>query len=78
MNIMLQIESMVGRTLCIYLVCEQASRGAVWRQGGNIVLLPNDICCSLPSFAAIALKNLKVMTENFSQLNALVLITEPP
>ena len=24
-----------GRTLCIYLVCEQASRGAVWRQGGN-------------------------------------------
>ena len=42
------------------------------------VLLQNDICCSLQSFAAIALKNQKVMTENFSQLNALVLITEPP
>ena len=35
MYIVLQIESMVRRTLCIYLVCEQASRGAVWRQGGN-------------------------------------------
>ena len=35
MNIVLQIESIVGRTLCIYLVCEQAPRGAVWRKGGN-------------------------------------------
>ena len=42
------------------------------------VLLPNDICCSLHSFSAIALKNEKVMTKTSSQLNAPVLITEPP
>ena len=33
------------------------------------VLLPNDICCSLQSFSAIALKTKKL---------APVLITEPP
>ena len=38
------------------------------------VLLPNDICCSLQSFAAIALKSQKFMTENLFQQNALVLI----
>ena len=29
MNIVLQIESMVGRTLCIYLVCVQTLQGAL-------------------------------------------------
>ena len=29
MNIVLQIESIVGRTLCIYLVCVQTFQGAL-------------------------------------------------
>ena len=41
------------------------------------VLLPIDICCRLQSFTAIALKT-KKLTENLSQLNALVLMTGPP
>ena len=41
------------------------------------VLLANDICFCLQSFAAIALKTKKVMMENLSQQNALALITEP-
>ena len=42
------------------------------------VLLPNDICCSLKKFRSHRVKNEKNMTENLSQLNAAVLITEPP
>ena len=41
-------------------------------------LLPNDLCCSLQSFAAISSKKEKATTENLSQLNAPGLITEPP
>ena len=41
-------------------------------------LLPNDLCCSLQSFAAISSKKEKLTTENLSQLNAPVLMTEPP
>ena len=43
-----------------------------------LVLLPNDICCSLKKFRNHRVKIEKVMTENLSQQNALVLITEPP
>ena len=44
---------------------------------GIFVLLPIDICCSLQSSAAIALKT-KKLTENLSQLNAPVLMTGLP
>ena len=40
-----------------------------------LVLLPDDICCSLQSFSAIALKTKKRMTKTSSQLKAPVLIT---
>ena len=42
------------------------------------VLLPNDISCFFATFRSHHVQNQKVMTENLSQQNALVLITEPP
>ena len=42
------------------------------------VLLPNDICRVFVKFRSHRVKIEKVMTENLSQLNAIVLITEPP
>ena len=42
-------------------------------------LLPNDIFCSLQSFAAIALKTKRnFMTKTSLRLKAPVLMTEPP
>ena len=41
-------------------------------------VLLNDICCSLQSFSAIALKTKKGMTKSLSQIKAPVLITEQP
>ena len=40
------------------------------------ILLLNDFCCSLQRFGSHRVKNEKVMTENLSQLNAPVLMTE--
>ena len=43
------------------------------------LLLPNDIIMLFfAKFHSHRIKNQKVMTENLSQQNALVLITEPP
>ena len=46
------------------------------------VLLPNDICCSLQSFAAIALKTKKlwrkIVTAKCSNINDEATLTNPP
>ena len=48
-------------------------------KSGYFVLFPNDICCSLQTkFLNHRVKNEKVMTKTSSQLNAPVLLTEPP
>ena len=43
------------------------------------VLLPNDICCFFQTeFLSHRVKNEKVMTKTSSQLNAPVVMTQPP
>ena len=42
------------------------------------ILLPNDFRCSSQRFRSHRVKNENVITENLSQLNAPVLMTEPP